>query len=220
MHQQEYGNWPVRAALGAAAACTVLFALIALNMLHGGALLRLDGAAAGWFHRHATPAWTALFVALTTVHSLGGMAIAGVLLALVFRRLRAHRWLRLTAVAVPGGMLLNVLLKYSFTRARPVFIDPIETLATYSFPSGHTAATTVFYGIVVAYLCSRNGGAGQGGWRRAALCAAGLLMVALVGLSRIYLGLHFVSDVLAALAESGAWLALCFAAMWRSRARA
>lgn len=194
------------------AACVALFALIAWNVFHGAALPRLDLAAAGWFHRHARPPLTDFFIVLTDVHSIAGMCVAGALLGAFFYRLGARRWLRFTAVAVPGGMLLNVLLKYAFTRARPVFADPIRVLSTYSFPSGHTAATTVFYGIVVAWLCRADGGASAPA-RRAAWFCAGLLMIALVGLSRIYLGVHFLSDVLAAQAESGAWLALCFAVL-------
>jgi undecaprenyl-diphosphatase len=194
------------------AACVALFALIAWNVFHGVALPRLDLAAAGWFHRHARPGLTDFFLVLTDVHSVEGMSVAGVLLGAGFYRLGARRWLSFTAVVVPGGMLLNVLLKYAFTRARPVFADPIRVLSTYSFPSGHTAATTVFYGIVVAWLCRADGGPSAPA-RRAGWICAGLLMIALVGLSRIYLGVHFLSDVLAAQAESGAWLALCFAVL-------
>lgn len=194
------------------AACAALFALIAWNVFHGVALPRADLAVAAWFHRHARSGLTDFFLVLTDAHSVAGMSVAGALLGAFFYRRRARRWLLFTAVAVPGGMLLNVLLKYLFTRARPVFADPIRVLSTYSFPSGHTAATTVFYGIVVAWLCRADGGAGAPA-RRGALICAGLLMIALVGLSRIYLGVHFLSDVLAAQAEGGAWLALCFAVL-------
>jgi undecaprenyl-diphosphatase len=83
------------------------------------------------------------------------------------------------------------------------------TLTTYSFPSGHTAAATVFYGLVACYLVRRV----PGGPKRAAVIAACCLMVMLVALSRMYLGVHYLSDVLAASAEGVAWLAVCITAV-------
>jgi undecaprenyl-diphosphatase len=83
------------------------------------------------------------------------------------------------------------------------------TLSTYSFPSGHTAAATVFYGLLACYLLRRV----QAWPARAAIAAACCLMVALVALSRMYLGVHYLSDVLAASAEGAAWLATCITAV-------
>ena len=77
--------------------------------------------------------------------------------------------------------------------------------ATYSFPSGHTAGTTLLYGVVAAYVGYRI----RTATARAACTAIWLVAVVLVGSSRIYLGVHFMSDVLAAVTWSLAWLALC-----------
>jgi undecaprenyl-diphosphatase len=151
------------------------------------------------------------------------------LLALWFWRRGAHYWLVACLVAVPGGMLLNVALKHVFRRARPSFDDPLLTLATYSFPSGHTAAATVFYGLLACYLVRRLPGWGG----RALAVAAAVFMVALVALSRMVLGAHYLSDVLAATAEGAAWLAICITSVatlhrrrlargqapWRARGR-
>jgi undecaprenyl-diphosphatase len=83
------------------------------------------------------------------------------------------------------------------------------TLSTYSFPSGHTAAATVFYGLLACYLLRRV----QAWPARAAIVAACCLMVGLVALSRMYLGVHYLSDVLAATLEGAAWLATCITAV-------
>ncbi len=64
---------------------------------------------------------------------------------LLYRRSQ-YEWLRLLISSVPGGMLLNVALKQVFHRARPQFDDPLVTLGSYSFPSGHTTAATLLYG--------------------------------------------------------------------------
>ena len=102
-----------------------------------------------------------------------------------------------------GGVLAtNALMKLAFHRARPSFDDPFVTLATYSFPSGHVAGSTIFYGLVVAAVFARTTNAR---WRA--------LAVALVAFSRMLLGAHFLSDVLAAFAEGIAWLTISIGAL-------
>ena len=86
-----------------------------------------------------------------------------------------------------------------------VFDEPLLTLSTYSFPSGHTLGATMFYGVLAAYLVCV-----VPRWRVRTLVVLGACtMVALVALSRVYLGAHFLSDVLAAMLEGCAWLAVC-----------
>ena len=111
---------------------------------------------------------------------------------------------------VLGGNLLNFCLKHAIERGRPVFDDPLFTLPTYSFPSGHAMASTVFYGLLAIY-------ASVGARRSYAACAAivaAVSMVILVCFSRLYLGLHYASDVAGGVSEGIAWLALCVTA-WR-----
>jgi undecaprenyl-diphosphatase len=113
-------------------------------------------------------------------------------------------------------MLLNKLLKYAFHRPRPFFTDPIISLDSYSFPSGHTMAATVLYGVLAAYFVANTRD-----WRRRVLviCGAGFLIL-LVAFSRMYLGAHYLSDVLGAIAEGLAWLALCLTVVhffWQRR---
>ena len=86
------------------------------------------------------------------------------------------------------------------------------TLASYSFPSGHTAATTLFYGFLVLLLLRRPG---QSALRRGAIVVGAVVMVLLVATSRVYLGAHYLSDVLAAMLEGVLWLALCVALLKR-----
>lgn len=124
--------------------------------------------------------------------------------ALLWRRRESH-WLPALGLAVPGGLLVNVLLKQLFQRARPVFEDPLLTLSTYSFPSGHTAGATLFYGMVTAYVFSRT----RSTRVRVACVVCWALLVALVGFSRMYLGVHYFTDVVAAITWSLAWLAVC-----------
>ena len=117
-----------------------------------------------------------------------------------------------------GGLALNVLMKLAFHRARPSFDDPLLTLATYSFPSGHVAGSTIFYGLAVLWVFARTR---RALWRVLALAGA-VLMIVVVAFSRMALGVHYLSDVAAAFAEGVAWLAICvsaFAAFWREAPR-
>jgi len=122
-------------------------------------------------------------------------------------RLKQWYWLLTLAVAVGGGMLVNVILKSAYERLRPRFDDPLLVLTSFSFPSGHTAGAVLFYGVLAAFLVSRFYDLRA----RAACIAGAVLAVTLVGLSRMVLGAHYFSDVLAAACASTVWLVLCLA---------
>jgi undecaprenyl-diphosphatase len=178
------------------------------------AITVLDVQVAHWFNAHAAEPFTSLMLGVSAVHSVAGMVLLFCALAAGCGA-RARYWLLALAFSVPGGMLLNVVLKHVFQRARPVFEDPLVTLATYSFPSGHTTAATCFYGLLASYLVIA-----RPAWSvRLGTVALCVTMVLLVAFSRVYLGAHYVSDVLAAMAESVAWLAVCITAISTLRRR-
>jgi membrane-associated phospholipid phosphatase len=200
-----------------------VFSEIAEDVVEGDTITLIDVQLAHWFRARASAGFTDFMLFITHWNGIVGSGLMAALLAAWFWYRKAHYWLIVVLVAVPGGMLLNVALKHVFRRARPSLEDPLLTLSTYSFPSGHTAAATIFYGLLACYLVRR-----VSGWpARAAVMAAACLMVVLVALSRMYLGVHYLSDVLAATAEGAAWLATCITAvstlqrrrMARARAR-
>jgi membrane-associated phospholipid phosphatase len=191
--------------LAAALVAAAVFGHLAADVVAHASITILDDALARWLHAHATPGMTAFMLALTHLHGHLGIGVLSILLAAFFLRARAPDWALATAVAVPGGMLLNVLLKLTFQRVRPSFDEPLLTLMTYSFPSGHTVNATLFYGVLAAYFVCRSGKRPV----QAALVLLACLMVALVGMSRLYLGVHYFSDVLAGMAEGLFWLAVC-----------
>lgn len=197
------------------------FAHLAGAVVAGAPITRLDAVVANWLHAHASQGGLlrdALLV-LTHIHSTPGvLAIAAAVGIWLYRR--GHRYWPLALVAsVPGGMLLNVALKHTFERARPHFEEPILTLTTYSFPSGHTMAATVLYGLLACYF-ARQARSWPGRLLPFALAA---LMIGLIAFSRMYLGAHYLTDILAALAEGCGWLAICIggaATLNRRQARA
>ena len=192
-----------------------LFGGIAEDVVNHESLTVLDVRIAHWFHAHASAPMTQAMLLITHVHGMAGSTILGLMLAAWWYWSRQRYWLTTLVVALPGGMLLNVLLKYVFQRARPSFDEPLLTLTTYSFPSGHTANAALLYGLLGSWLWVRHRGSGA----RLAIVACACMMVALVGTSRMYLGVHYLSDVLAAMAAAGAWLTVCITAMstWRRR---
>ena len=120
-------------------------------------------------------------------------------------------WFQLLALVlvVPGGMVLAFLLKMTFHRQRPSFAEAFLVFNGYSFPSDHTKAATLLYGLLAAFAvialetwC----------WRVGVVLGA-FAMVLLIGFSRVYLGAHYVGDVLGAAAAGLAWLTLSLTAV-------
>ena len=110
------------------------------------------------------------------------------------------------AFAFAGAQVLSTGMKLGFQRERPFFPDPLSTESTYSFPSGHSLVSLAVYGSIALVLARRLRTRGE---RVLLLCTAGAL-VAAIGFSRIYLGVHFLTDVLAGFAAGAAWLALLY----------
>jgi membrane-associated phospholipid phosphatase len=193
------------------------FAQVAEAVVEGAPITALDMQLAAWLHTqaHASSALREFMLAVTHLHSTPGALMLAALGAYGFYRRGLPHWALTMLVTVPGGMLLNVAMKHSFARTRPYFEEPILTLTTYSFPSGHSVAATLLYGVLACYFTRR-----ARSWpARAAIVLAACLMVALVAGSRLYLGAHYLSDVLAGIAEGCAWLAICVTAAATLRRR-
>jgi membrane-associated phospholipid phosphatase len=188
---------------------TWIFADLAEDVSTGDPLTITDVRFSNWLHVRATRPLTIFLLAVTHLHSTLGVTVMTLAVCIYLWRRQLRNWLFTLIVTVYGGMLLNFWLKGVFQRARPHFDDAILTLTNYSFPSGHTMMATVFYGALSAIIFSQ-----VRAWRwRVLAIVVSLVLIALVGFSRIYLGVHYLSDVLGAIAEGAAWLTLCLTAM-------
>jgi undecaprenyl-diphosphatase len=182
-----------------------VFGWIADNVVSSAYLTILDIHITDWFHSHVNRVLTQVMLVITNLNGITAMCLYTLVLGAYLAWRKKWYWVGALVLAVPGGMLLNVLLKVAYHRSRPSFTDPLVNLTSYSFPSGHTFSATLFYGMLAAFLVSRIRS-----WRlRVAVVLAAFLMISLVGLTRIYLGAHYFSDVLAAAAGAAAWLTLC-----------
>ena len=114
-------------------------------------------------------------------------------------------------LTVQGGQVLNSLVKDVFHRARPHWDAPLVELSTYSFPSGHAAGSTVFW----AFLCMLAWWWPARPAVKRTVAMFAVLMVVLTCVSRVYLGAHYLSDVLAGVCEGVAWASVC--ALLRAR---
>jgi len=186
-----------------------LFGGVAEDVVTGDPLVRLDVKIADWFHARTSPHLTRFMLVVTDAHGTQAMSFMTAALALYLGLRRQWYWLLTLVFVAPGGMLISVLLKRLFMRNRPDLDDPILTLVSYSFPSGHVTGATLFYGFLAAYLASS---VRSWRWQVLLVFSAGALIL-LVGLTRIYLGVHYFSDVIAAAAGGTAWLALCLVAV-------
>ncbi|WP_416137063.1 phosphatase PAP2 family protein [Halomonas sp. HK25] len=146
------------------------------------------------------------FTALGGVGVLVLVSLSALGYLLLARRYRAALF---AAFAVPGGVLLSTLMKVGFDRPRPDLVSHESIAYTASFPSGHAMMSAVTY-LTLAVLLIRV----QPELRlKAYILVVAILLTLLVGISRVYLGVHWPTDVLAGWTAGAAWAALCWLAM-------
>jgi membrane-associated phospholipid phosphatase len=189
---------------------TTLLGEVSEDIINHEPLTIADVKLSNWLHVNGNAGLTTAMLATTSLGSTIGVSCIAIAFGIYLIRKRRFSWLVTLAAAILGGSLLNRLLKYFFHRRRPHFDDPILTLTSYSFPSGHTMMATVLFGVMAAYCLTKTTS-----WSaRVMIIAAAGLLVLLVGFSRIYLGAHYLSDVIGALAEGLAWLSLCLTLLY------
>jgi membrane-associated phospholipid phosphatase len=164
---------------------------------------------AAWLHGRATDPFTDVFRAITWTGNFVTLLVVTVIAVVVLWRRRRQTDALFVALAFLGAQVLSNGMKLGFRRERPFFPDPLATESTFSFPSGHALVSLAVYGSI-ALLLAR--GISSPPRRLLVLGGAGLLVLA-IGFSRLYLGVHFLSDVLAGFAAGTAWLALLYVAL-------
>ena len=177
-----------------------LFAWLAENVA-AQHTLAFDSSVRAAVHAFASPALTRLMFAISFMGS-GGLITSALVAFALFRHFlwrRAAIWM---VVTLAGALVLDLTLKFAFHRARPVpFFGPIPR--TYSFPSGHSLFSFCFYGVLAGLLAGRVRSMSA----RVLIWLIAALLVLSIGLSRIYLGVHYPSDVIAGYLAGTIWSA-------------
>jgi undecaprenyl-diphosphatase len=186
----------------AALAAALFFAWLASEVARGNTL-GVDLAVRGAVHSWASPWLTRAMRGATELGDPGFVIPLGLLLAvfLVWRG-RARASVTLAAAAI-GGEILNASLKAIFHRARPEAFFGLPQPEHYSFPSGHAMVSTCLYGALAAILAA-------GSARKVVYWAFGAGVPLLIGFSRVYLGVHYPTDVLGGYAAAIVWLPILF----------
>jgi undecaprenyl-diphosphatase len=183
-----------------------LFVLLTSAVLQRTPLVRIDGLVARELHELAFPSLTFAAKVISFLSSSWmtiAVALAVALAIYLWRRLRLDG-IVLIAAAVGAGVLSQAL-KLMIQRPRPAFAEQLVDVSGYSFPSGHVTSTTAFY-LTLALLAT--GWVHR--WETRVYILLGLVVLLLaVGFSRLYLGAHFLTDVLAGYAAGAFWAALC-----------
>jgi membrane-associated phospholipid phosphatase len=184
------------------AAADVFVDIAAALAVHDASVQRIDTAVYDWFLLHRTPFLNAMFTGITLGGGPLGMTAIVLVVSIV---LTARRWFRGAAyllITATGGVLLNQLLKIHFARQRPGPAGAILGSHGYSFPSGHAMGGTYVL-FAIGYLAARA----VPNWKSKSAVFAALVSFDLaISTSRLYLGLHWTSDVVAGLAVGFLWV--------------
>jgi membrane-associated phospholipid phosphatase len=147
---------------------------------------------------------------LSWVGSLDVLFVASLLVSAAFVLRRQYVAAVLLCLTMSGAFLIDLTMKATSERLRPNHLANTHGPMSYSFPSGHALGSLCFFGFLAAVLTRRRSVA----WRVAAGAIA-IVLVALIGASRIRLERHYASDVIAGFVAGALWLTIVLSAEWR-----
>jgi undecaprenyl-diphosphatase len=187
--------------LTAAIAMLIFFGWLADEALEGETR-HFDEATRAAVHQLASPLLTTIMRGVSFLGSTLALAIGTTIIVVRFAMLKWGREAKLFAITMIGAGLLNITLKLAFKRPRPVPFLNLTAPETYSFPSGHSLTSAVFFGALAAMLTTRV----KSRRVRVIVWVVCTLMFVLIGFSRIYLGVHHTTDVIAGFAAALIWI--------------
>lgn len=191
----------------AAAVFAFLFCLLARDQGRLALAIRVDTTVETRVHTWFQAAGIRALKAISFFGGAPFLAVATAAVAVYLARLPAPRRLRAFLLAVVGAEAWVQVLKQVFRRARPGLFDPLTRAIGFSFPSGHSTLSAAFYGAVAGLAAASC----RSKRRAARSLFLGLAAIALIGFSRIALGVHWPTDVLAGWSLGFGWLAFVFA---------
>lgn len=187
--------------LAAAIGALIFFGWLADEVLEGETR-HFDEVTRAAIHQFASPVLTTIMRGLSFVGSTLALTIASIAVVVCLAMRKLGREAKLFALTMLGGALLNTILKLAFKRTRPIPFFNLSTPETYSFPSGHSLMSACFFGALAALLTARI----KSRRLRIIIWIVATAMFLLIGLSRIYLGVHYTTDVIAGFAAALIWV--------------
>jgi len=177
--------------------------------VRSGSTQAFDDSVIRWMGAHHSSTLDAVMIEVTALGT-GTVVLMIVTVSGLFLVLTRHKYSAiLLLVSTFGGLVLNTVLKLGFDRPRPsIFVPGVHTVSS-SFPSGHAMSAAIVYS-TVAYLAARLH---RRRWARWLVMTAALVVITLISISRMYLGVHYPSDVIAGVAIGFAWAAFCMATL-------
>ena len=185
-----------------AAVATLVFLGWLIDQVFEGDSKNFDEATRAVIHEFASPAATVIMRGLSFVGSTISLTIGTAIVVILFARRKWGHEAKLFTITMLGAALLNITLKLTFKRARPTPFFDLLPPETYSFPSGHSLASCCFFGALAAILTAHIKRKSM----RAVVWIVCSLMFLSIGLSRIYLGVHHTTDVIAGFAAAFVWI--------------
>jgi undecaprenyl-diphosphatase len=187
--------------LSAAVAALVFFAWLTSEVLEGETV-HFDSVTRDFVHRFASPTLTSTMRGISFVGSSLFLTSASIVVFLWFMSRNWRRDAYLFGITMIGAAILNMTLKLTFHRARPVPFFNLTAPESFSFPSGHSLGSFCFFGALAIILTTRI----HKHRVRVVIWIVASVMVFLIGLSRIYLGVHYTTDVLAGFTGALIWV--------------
>jgi membrane-associated phospholipid phosphatase len=188
----------------AAAILSAVFLLLLRAEYHDDSQIRLDLWGERSIRGAVSPDRSGAIRAVSVLGAWFFLLPASLLVGGILWKKRMPRRLAAFAVSVAGAEVIVEIVKFVVRRPRPESLEPLAQAVGFSFPSGHSAVSAAFFGSVASILAISSGSR----WRSAAWLAGGAAVVGAVGVSRVALGVHWATDVLAGWTLGFGWLAL------------
>jgi len=205
-----YATFGIFLVAGAAVALTGTYAFAKFaGHVRSGSTQAFDTTVLRWIGVHRTPLLDQIMLEITFLGT-GTVVVMIVAISGMFLWLTKHKYsAALLLISTTGGLLLNQLLKNGFGRPRPQVFEWGTTVVSTSFPSGHAMSAAVAYG-TVAYLAARLQ---ERRLHRIVTLVSAAVIIVCISVSRLYLGVHYSSDVLAGVIIGLAWAGFCMATL-------